>query len=396
MSRMRFGIFMAPYHAQIGQDPTLAYQRDLETIQLADRLGFDEFWIGEHHSGATEIIASPEIFIAHAAPQTLHIKLGTGVISLPYHNPLWVAERAILLDHLTRGRFMLGCGPGVLAADPSMIGLDPANTRDALQEDFPVLMHLLRSPDPISVQTDRYQLVEARCQVDPYSDFDIAVTSILTPSGPLLAGRFGVGLLQMSGLTSQGMEILPKHWAIMKSQADKYGATVDRNGWRVVAMMHLAETKDQAIEDLRFGLDDMFFYVQDTLGAALFEPAGRTFDSRVEWLIETGMGLIGTPADAIAKIEELVEASEGGIGAFLYWALEWASPMATAHNYELFARHVKPIFTGSTRRLSLAQEWAAKNAAELVARQFAGADRFIREHETESAASSNDERNAPS
>ena len=108
---MRFGIFLAPFHP-VGQNPTAAYGRDLATIQLLDELGYDEAWIGEHHSGGVELIPSPEIFIAHAAAQTRHIKLGAGVISLPYHNPLWVADRMILLDHLTRGRAMMGVGPG--------------------------------------------------------------------------------------------------------------------------------------------------------------------------------------------------------------------------------------------------------------------------------------------
>src|SRR4051794_36665818 len=104
---MKFGIFMAPFH-RTGQNPTLAIERDLELIVRLDELGYDEAWVGEHHSAGWEIIAAPEIFIATAAERTRHIKLGTGVISLPYHHPLWVADRMVLLDHLTRGRVMFG------------------------------------------------------------------------------------------------------------------------------------------------------------------------------------------------------------------------------------------------------------------------------------------------
>jgi limonene 1,2-monooxygenase len=383
MGKMRFGIFMAPFHAHQGQNPNLAFQRDLETVQLLDRLGFDEAWFGEHHSAATEIIASPEIFCGWVAAQTARIKVGTGVVSLPYHNPLWVADRAILLDHLTRGRFMLGIGPGVLATDAAMIGIDPGRLRDHLQDDFPVLMHLLRSSDPLTVATDRYELVDAQCQLDPFSDFDVAVTSIFTPSGPLLAGRYGIGLLQLSGLTPEGMAILPSHWQVMESQAAKYGTEVSRDDWRVVGVMHLAETRDQAIADVRFGLSEYFDYLQETLGVAIYEPAGKTFESRLEWALTTGNALVGTPDDAIAKLEELVDASGGGIGAFLYWAQEWADPAATNHNYELFARHVMPAFQGSTNRLEASRKWALKTAAELNVRQFDGAARFIEEHRAE-------------
>src|SRR5438034_7661659 len=128
---MRFGIFLAPFH-QPDENPTLALERDLELIERLDRLGYDEAWIGEHHSAGTEIIASPEIFIAAAAQRTRTIKLGSGVISASYHNPLWVAERAVQLDHMTKGRFMLGLGPGALPSDAAMIGLDMPRTRDLL------------------------------------------------------------------------------------------------------------------------------------------------------------------------------------------------------------------------------------------------------------------------
>src|SRR4051794_7980374 len=100
---MRFGIFLAPFHP-VGQSPTAALQRDLEMIQRLDELGYDEAWIGEHHSAGYEIIASPEVFIAVAAERTRHIRFGTGVSSLPYHQPLMLTDRMVLLDHLTRGR----------------------------------------------------------------------------------------------------------------------------------------------------------------------------------------------------------------------------------------------------------------------------------------------------
>ena len=93
---------MAPFH-RVGENPTLALERDLELIEWLDALGFDEAWIGEHHSEGWETIASPEVFIAAAAGRTRYIRLGTGVVSLPYHSPYMVANRMVLLDHLTRG-----------------------------------------------------------------------------------------------------------------------------------------------------------------------------------------------------------------------------------------------------------------------------------------------------
>ena len=116
--RLRFGIFLAPFHP-VGQNPTLALERDLQLIEHLDALGLDEAWFGEHHSAGYEIIASPEVFIAAVAQRTKHIRLGTGVSSLPYHQPFMLADRMVLLDHLTRGRVMLGVGPARCPRTPS-------------------------------------------------------------------------------------------------------------------------------------------------------------------------------------------------------------------------------------------------------------------------------------
>ena len=86
---LRFGIFHSPYHPP-GVNPALQLRRDLELVTLVEDLGFDEMWFGEHHSGGYEIIGAPEIFMAVAAERTKRIKLGTGVISLPYHHPFMV------------------------------------------------------------------------------------------------------------------------------------------------------------------------------------------------------------------------------------------------------------------------------------------------------------------
>src|SRR5215211_6746125 len=158
---MRFGIFLAPCHP-VGQDPTVSLERDLELIEWLDRLGYHEAWFGEHHSAGFEIIASPEVFIATAAERTKHIKLGTGVISLPYHNPLMVANRMVLLDHLTRGRVMLGVGPGALVTDALMLGIEPNLQRPRMEESMRAIVHLLTRDEPLTMETDWFTLRNAR------------------------------------------------------------------------------------------------------------------------------------------------------------------------------------------------------------------------------------------
>ena len=367
MSRLGFGIFVAPFHSPVGEDPTAAYERDLDVIKLADQLGFDEAWIGEHHSLGHELIPDPMLFIAHAANHTRHIKLGTGVLSLPYHNPLWVADRALFLDHLTRGRFMLGLGPGVLPTDAVMIGIDPEDLRGAFEHDVDVLMALLRG-ETVSARTDRYTLVEARTQFAPYSDFDIAVAAIATPTGPRTAAKHGLGLLSVGATAQEGFDRLALHWDVMEQRAPEFGHPADRAKWRLVGPMHLAQTREQAIKDVRFGLDPWAEYTQEVVAAPQFRAAGSTFEERVAWVNETGLGVIGTPAEAIEQVERLAQQS-GGFGTYLLMHHEWADPEATARSYELFARYVKPRFQGTTERLRRAEAYGRERWQELNRRQ---------------------------
>ncbi len=371
MARMRFGIFMAPFHARIGQNPTTALQRDIETIQLLDRLSYDEAWVGEHHSCGAELISSPEIFIGHVAATTDHIKLGTGVVSLPYHNPLWVADRAILLDHLTRGRFMLGLGPGALPTDATMIGIDPAEQRPALDEDVAVLIQLLTSDEPITKQTARYRLVEARCQLRPYTDpcFEIGVAAIQSPTGPQLAGRHGLSLLSVGATLVGDLDLLALHWNVVEEVAAQHGQPAHRSGWRLVGPMHIAETRDQALRDVEYGIDAWFDYLQKTAAAPQFQPLGATLQERIAWVNESGVGLIGTPEDAVAMIDSLHKQSNGGFGAYLMMAHEWARPDAVKRHYELFADQVMPKFQGSADRTLASERYARGRWEELNRRQ---------------------------
>jgi limonene 1,2-monooxygenase len=358
MAGLKFGIFMAPFHPLAGQDPVYAYQRDLEVIQLLDRLGYDEVWVGEHHSAGSELIPDPVAFLAYLAPQTRHIMLGTGVLSLPYHNPLWVADRALFLDALTRGRFMLGLGPGALPGDAAMIGIEIEEQRTALEEDVDVLMHLLRSDEPLTVDTPRYRLRNARSQYAAYSDFDIGVAAIASPTGPRIAGKHGIGLLSIGATAQGGFDALAHHWDVMEARAQEFDTVADRSKWRLVGPMHIAETKEQAIEDVRYGLDPWAYYTQKILAVPHFRAAGETFEERVAWVNETGLGVIGTPDEAIDQIDRLMKQSNGGFGCYLLMHHEWARPDAVKRSYELIAQHVKPRFQGTARRLELAEQTA--------------------------------------
>jgi len=381
---MRFGVFLAPFHA-IGQNPTLALERDLDLLEHLDRLGFDEAWIGEHHSGGVETIASPEVFIATAAERTRHLKLGSGVNSLPYHHPLLLADRFVLLDHLTRGRAMLGCGPGQLTSDAHMLGIPPETQRARMEEALDVIVRLLRG-ETVTERTDWFEINDARLQLAPYSQdgIELAVAASISPTGPRAAGKYGLGLISIGATTEMGFDILAAHWDVMEERAAEFGQTADRSRWRLVGPMHLAETKEQAQRDVEFGILDFARYFRHVLPVS---PVGDGDD--VPTILadcdSSGFAIIGTPDDAIRQIQRLADQS-GGFGTFLIFGHEWADPAATKKSYELFARHVMPHFQGQLDPIQASHDWIAGSDGRFVNAASGAIDKAIQDHAAERAA----------
>ncbi|MGP0029891.1 MAG: LLM class flavin-dependent oxidoreductase [Acidimicrobiales bacterium] len=384
---LRFGIFLAPFHP-VGQNPTLALERDLQLMEHLDALGFDEAWIGEHHSAGFEIIASPEVFIATAAQRTRHIKLGTGVSSLPYHHPFMLTDRLVLLDHLTRGRLMIGVGPGALPSDAFMMGIDPARQRDMMEESLEAILLLLAGGEPVTMETDWFKLVKARLQLRPYQrPFpEVAVAAQVSPAGPRAAGRFGCSLLSIGATSAGGFDVLGLHWDVMEERAAEFGTTVDRSRWRLVGPMHVADTKEQAIADVAFGLPQWVDYFQ-RVAALPLAPDTANHATLVDALNASGFAVIGTVEDAIAQVQRLREQS-GGFGTFLLMGHDWADTEATRHSYELIARYVAPPFQGSAATLTASRDWAAENRPEFIGAAGNAVMSAIAQHAEEKAAKS--------
>ena len=358
MSRMQFGVFIPPHHVPTNYNPTLALQQDIEIVKLLDNIGYDEAWFGEHHSGGVELINDPMLFIAHVAPQTRNLRLGTGVVSLPSHNPLWVADKLALLDHLTRGRVILGVGPGALASDAAMIGIKPSEQRDALDFDMDVLMHLLTSDEPISVETSRYKLVEARLQLDFYQDPHppIVAAAVVSPSGPRIAGKHGLGLISIGATMKAGVDVLAMHWDVLEARAKEFKQKADRDAWRIVNIMHLAKTKDQAIKDIQHGLKDWCEYNKYTAAAPQIQVSGNDISGYLEWIGDNASVVIGTYKDAIEHIESLIEISNGGFGNFLLFDHNWCELETKKQHYELFANYVIPHFKKTNLKMKSSEQ----------------------------------------
>ncbi|MDX2381704.1 MAG: LLM class flavin-dependent oxidoreductase [Acidimicrobiia bacterium] len=363
---LQFGIFLPPMH-KTGVNPTLAIQRDLELVTLLDGLGYAEAWIGEHHSAGSELIASPEVFIAAAAERTKHIKLGTGVNSLPYHHPLVLADRIVMLDHLTRGRMMFGAGPGQLTSDAAMLGIDPKTTRARMDESLGVIMRLFTEVEPFSHESDWFVLRQARLQMRPFSypHMPVAVTAVGSPAGMQAAGKYGTGVLSF-GLPRASREF----WGIAEDMADKHGKSVDRSNWRLVIPVHLAETRKDAWAQAGEGaVAFQAGYREETLGIPRgFE--GKREDVAKE-MVARKAWCIGTPDDLIALIRDLQERS-GGFGGFMVQPVDWATREQILRSHELLARYVMPVFQGSLDGLAASQaDVAAQSQAHQELRRQA-------------------------
>ena len=385
--RMRFGIFMAPFHKP-GINPTLALEQDLELVQWLDRCGYDEAWVGEHHSAGTEISASPEIFIATAAQRTRHIRLGSGVVSVSYHNPLWVAERFVQLDHLTRGRVMLGMGPGSLPTDGIMVGLTQEQTRPLLEQGVDIITRLLASDEPVTFKNDRWDLRDARLHLRPYSNplFDLAVAAVASPTGPKLAGRYGVGLLSIGATMAAGFDALALHWNVMEEQAARYKTQVDRSKWRLVGMVHCAETMDQAYRDVEYGIEHWFEYFQQVAAFPQMGVSGNNIKEMISFVNDSGLGAIGTPDMVIQQINRLWKQSNGGFGAYLMLAHNWANFDATRKSYDMVAHHVFPHFQGHYLAMQDATKRARAQHAELSDVHIKAVDAARERYEAEKTA----------
>ena len=212
-------------------------------------------------------------------------------------------------------------------------------------------------------------LHEARLHLRPWSDplFDIAVAAVASPAGPQLAGQYGLGMLSIGATQAAGFDALALHWGVVEERAAAFGREVSRDGWRLVGLMHIAETREQAYKDVEFGIEQWFHYFQSVAAFPQMAVEGDNIRQMIDFVNETGLGSIGTVDDAVAQIERLTKQSNGGFGAYLLLAHEWANPAATNRSFELIAQHVFPQFQGQAWSTLEAKSRAKGARPELAA-----------------------------
>ena len=390
MTRLRFGAFLAPHHP-VGEHPMLQFQRDIQFVQLLDRLGFDEIWCGEHHSGGWEMIASPEMFLAAAGQVTSRIRLGTGVVSLPYHHPFNVAQRIVQLDHMTGGRAIFGSGPGALPSDAHTLAIEPITQRDRQDEALGVIIRLLRGEPRFSYESEWFTLRDAQLQLLPLQEnIEMAVASSLSPSGMQLAGKYGIGVLSIASTSSEGLQALPTQWSFAEDSAAKHGQKVDRKNWRVMMSWHLAETKEQAKQEAMHGLhtwhNDYNVHVLGRPGATRVEDPRELIETTAGGSAEGGgTAVIGTPDELVSSVRRLQDVT-GGFGTLMGFVHDWANPENTAKSWDLFARYVIPQLNGYVTNLEGSAEFLHEKQKEFMGKAGAAVMAKIAADEKAAAA----------
>jgi limonene 1,2-monooxygenase len=361
------------------------FEDDLTLIELADRLGLQEAWVGEHYSGGHEPIASPELFLAAASQRTKNIMLGTAVNSLPYHNPFTLATRIVLLDHLSHGRAIMGFGPGASGSDAYMLDIDPSITRERMLEAAEVIVRLLHG-EVVTHKSEWFSLNEAYLQIRPYQvpSLEMVVAAVASPSGPRTAGRLGLGMINMSATAAEAFTALNNHWSIVEAEAEKSGAVVSREKWRLAGITHIAETEEQAREDCRYGFEDIWRHISQVGPMPISQTT--TFDDLLDEAIDSGRVTVGTPETLIERIYTLAKQT-GGFGTFIMTLTGFTDFAARRKALELYARYVVPEFRGQLEGLRRSKEWvlSQRDGEETVwkARAKSAVAKAMRDYEAE-------------
>ena len=252
---------------------------------------------------------APEMALAKASAHAHRIRLGTSVISVPFHHPFHVAERMAFLDHLTKGRAILGVGPCALVTDKNLFGLATEKLYPMMAESVDIIVRLFESPEPIDYDGQYWKIHQMRLQLRSYQQprMPLAIASSGNPVSLELAGKYGMLFLSPAGKNVRNNQTKAEQWNKVEAIAAKHGTQTSRDNWRIASCVYLADNKEEAWRDVEASIArDMKYFAAIGLkgpyesypGQPLHEITARSGADRRDWII-------GTPDDAIAQIEHM-------------------------------------------------------------------------------------------
>jgi limonene 1,2-monooxygenase len=275
---------------------------------------------------------------------------------------------------------MIGVGPGLLVSDAMMMDIEPKDQRERMMQALDVILRLLRGEE-VTERTEWYSLNKAKTHLLPYQypHPEVAVASAVTPSGGRAAGTYDLGMLCVAATETAGFDALAQNWAIAQDFAGKQGRTMDPARLRLVCPVHIAETREEARDNIRQGLIKWLDYYNLVAPKGLMGVEG---EDAVDILLRSNRAVVGTPDDAIDMIERLHE-KQGDFGVFLQQAHNWASWEKTKRSYELYARFVMPHLRDANRHRQQTMEWMRDQFDDFAARRQKGVDAMFAKHAAE-------------
>jgi alkanesulfonate monooxygenase SsuD/methylene tetrahydromethanopterin reductase-like flavin-dependent oxidoreductase (luciferase family) len=353
---MKLGIFLMPSHPP---ERSLydATQWDLEMIEYADQLGFQEAWIGEHFSTQWEPIPAPDLMISQALQRTKQIKLAPGAHLLPYHHPVELAHRVAYLDHLAQGRLMLGIGAGGIPSDWALFNVDAQSGehRRMTQEALEIILKLWTEEAPIQYRGNywsfnkngtMFEVLKPHMKPFQQPHPPIAITGF-SPSSETLKMAGERGFIPMS--LGCNDDYIATHWNSVLEGAKKSGRTPDRREWRITRDVFVAETDEEAYEHSVNGMMGRqhreywlpMFGQFDFLKVLKHDRSMPDEAVTVEYLAERGW-LIGSPETVAGKLQQLYD-RVGGFGELLMTGYDYSeTPDVWKKSMRLLKEEVLP------------------------------------------------------
>ncbi|MCP3800882.1 LLM class flavin-dependent oxidoreductase [Allokutzneria sp. A3M-2-11 16] len=370
MHAKAFGCFLPPFHDP-SVSPYAALKRDIELSGLADDLGFDEIWLGEHHSSGWSTLSAPEMLIAALARETHRIRLATGVIPLPYHHPLHVAERMVLLDHLTDGRAILGVGTGTYVHDMEMIGVDPSTLRANFRASLDVVQALLRG-ETVDTTTPWFTAKKAVLQLRPLrgSIETVVASSLSDPAIEMLADT----------ATTPTVHVVPP-WGAIRPGMDKdpVGAMVERvdayrnksggdTRVRCNVFVHVADSAAAGIDELLPGFSDLRRGLYKNILGMPIPDSPVAHRKTMESLVDSGAFIVGDTATCTRMISDLL-ARLGDPVSLNFFVPRWVSHQATLDQLTALSHEVLPGLYGALDGTAESMKLTAEEAARQMKRR---------------------------
>ena len=358
---MKLGVFMMPSHPP-ERDLYIGHKWDLEHLELIDKLGFDEAWIGEHFTSPWEPNPSPDLLIAQALLRTSRIKLAPGAHLLPFHHPAELAHRVAFLDHMAQGRFMFGVGSSGLPSDWKLFNVDgfAGEQRHMTRESLEIILKLWASEEPFEYEGQFWtvnridtMLETLKFHIKPYQKPHPPIgIAGLTPYSDTLKIAGEHGFMPMS--LNINPSYLATHWAAVCEGAAKSGRTPRRSDWRVVREVYVAETDAEAHAKAVHGMlgrayrDYLLplFSAFNLTGLFKHDPSLPNAIVTPEYLVEHGW-LVGSPQTVTEKLRQMYD-DIGGFGCLLVLTFDHSEDNAGwANSQRLLAEKVMPHFANT-------------------------------------------------